>query len=916
MSMPRITVNGGWTGFKEGNGYDAAGNTATTDLINLLDTLEVPIVVLRRDFTIGCFNRAAADVLGLSPSDIRRASRDVEVLAGLPRLEQQCSQVMTSGVELRLDLRDKGEWFVVRISPYTKDDGQVIGTVLTFTNVTAFRASLDQAVYERECTKAIINTVADPLVVLGAGQRIQTGNRAFYTMFAVSREGVQGLPLYELGNGAFEISTLRNQLEEMLSDGHAFHTLEVDHVLTAKGQRTLILNASPLSFPGHSERRALVTFQDITARKQAQAAKDLRSEEELRRSEAYLAEAQRLSRTGSWHLNVNTGEVLWSQEFFAIFGFDPQETKPSYSLNLERIHPEDRARVEQNREEAIREKKDIELEYRILLPGGEIKYAHSIGHCLVSPSGDIEYIGAVMDITERKRAEEALRKSERKLWQVVDTIPALSWCNLPDGSNEFLNTRWREYTGLEPEESRGWGWQAALHPEDLPLLMEKWRNMLVSGEADEIEARLRRHDGIYRWFLIRAEPLRDEAGTIIRWYGTSTDIDDRKRAEEKLRRSEAFLAEGQQLARIGNFSWRVATDEIIWSEQLYRVFQFEQGTPVTLDLIASRVHPEDIAMLNDMIDQARRGVSRFEYEHRLVMPDTSVKYVHLIAHGSRDNQGQLEYIGAVQDVTRRRSSEEALAKARSEVAQAARVMSLGVLTASIAHEVNQPLSGIVTNASTCLRMLSADPPNVDGALETARRTIRDSNRASDVITRLRALYAKKEAFIEAVDLNDAAREVLALSLSHLQRNRVIVRPEFGRNLPPVRGDRVQLQQVILNLLRNASDAMSTVNDRPRELFIKSERDEHGQVQLSVKDVGVGFDPQSTDKLFDAFFTTKNNGMGIGLSVSRSIVESHHGRLWALLNGGPGATFSFSIPCRSEDSTDVDRVPTPPAKGAV
>lgn len=236
-----------------------------------------------------------------------------------------------------------------------------------------------------------------------------------------------------------------------------------------------------------------------------------------------------------------------------------------------------------------------------------------------------------------------------------------------------------------------------------------------------------------------------------------------------------------------------------------------------------------------------------------------------------------------------------------------RVRSLGVLTASIAHEVNQPLSGIVTNASTILRMLASDPPNVDGAREAARRAIRDGNRASEVIARLRALFSKKRAATEPVDLNEAAREVIAQSSNELQRNRVILHLELADDLPLAKGDRVQLQQVILNLLRNASDAMSTIDDRPRQLVIRTERDEDGYVRLSVRDVGAGFDPQAANKLFAAFYTTKNDGMGIGLSVSRSIIERHRGRLWATLNDGPGATFSFSIPLEPENATCADTI---------
>jgi C4-dicarboxylate-specific signal transduction histidine kinase len=286
-----------------------------------------------------------------------------------------------------------------------------------------------------------------------------------------------------------------------------------------------------------------------------------------------------------------------------------------------------------------------------------------------------------------------------------------------------------------------------------------------------------------------------------------------------------------------------------------------------------------------------------------------VKYVHLVAHATRDEGGELEYIAAVQDVTQRRLSEEALDKVRSELAHVARVATVGALTASIAHEVNQPLAGIITNANTCLRMLAADPPNVEGARETARRTIRDGNRASDVIQRLRALFAKKAFTTESVDLNEAAREVVALLLGELQRNGVTIYSEFAQNLPPAAGDRVQLQQVILNLLANAADAVSQVVDRPRNIVIRTAYDEGDHLRLTVKDNGVGFDPQDAGKLFSAFYTTKGDGMGIGLSISRSIIEKHNGRLWAEANAGPGATFVFSVPplfdgpeCRSAHCT--------------
>jgi PAS domain S-box-containing protein len=373
------------------------------------------------------------------------------------------------------------------------------------------------------------------------------------------------------------------------------------------------------------------------------------------------------------------------------------------------------------------------------------------------------------------------------------------------------------------------------------------------------------------------------------------DLSELKRAERALQRSEAFLAEGQRLSHIGSFSWRLATDGVKWSEQLYRIYELEIGVPVTLEAIDTRVHPEDVGLLEKMMDEARGGGHDFEWHYRLMMPDRSIKYLHALARAIRDEHGELEYIAAVQDITARRLSEDALDKARAQLTHVARVTTLGVLTASIAHELNQPLSGIITNASTSLRMLAADPPDVDGARETARRTIRDGDRASEVVARLRTLFTKKESTTEPLDLNEATREVIALSSSELQRKRVILRQELADDLPSVNGDRVQLQQVILNLLLNAVDAMSDIDDRLRELVIGTKLDEGDRVRLTVRDAGVGLNLENTDRLFEPFYTTKNGGMGIGLSVSRSIVERHRGRLWVERNSGPGATFTFSIP---------------------
>jgi hypothetical protein len=479
--------------------------------------------------------------------------------------------------------------------------------------------------------------------------------------------------------------------------------------------------------------------------------------------------------------------------------------------------------------------------------------------------------------------------------RIVDAIPGLAWSCAPNGDFDYFNQRWCDYSGMSMADACNGGWRDAIHPDDFERVLEWGLERRRTGQAGEVEARLRRSDGEYRWFLIRTEGQLDDTETRPRWFGQQTDIDDRKRAEAALRRSEAFLAQAQNLSSIGSFLWKVPSNELHWSEEVYRIYGFREALPITMELALSRTHPEDIALTSEIMDRARLERHDFSFEYRLKFRDGSVKYLHVVGRATHSEDGQLEYLGAIQDVTERRRSEEALGKVRSELAHVTRVMSLGALTASIAHEVNQPLAGIITNASTCLRMLAADPPNVEGALETARRTIRDGNRASDVIVRLRQLFAKTDAATDSVDLNEATREVITLSQSELQRSGVILRTELADDLPPVTGDRVQLQQVILNLLLNASDAMNGIDCRPKRLLVTTGRDGDDGVRLSVQDSGVGINPEEVNKLFDAFYTTKSGGMGIGLSVSSSIIESHRGRLWAASNDGPGATFSFSLP---------------------
>jgi PAS domain S-box-containing protein len=568
----------------------------------------------------------------------------------------------------------------------------------------------------------------------------------------------------------------------------------------------------------------------------------------------------------------------------------------------ELVHPDDRARVIDLWTRSVATGQPFDADHRVLRADGTYGWLHSRGLPLRDINGNIvRWYNLLTDIDERKRAEQELRRSEARKAAILDSALDCVVTIDNEGCITEFNPAAERTFGYRRDEVLGRQLADVIIP---PALREKHRQgfarYLTTGEARVLGRRIEmtavRADGSE--FPVELAITRIPLDGPPSFTGYLRDITERKRAEEGLRRSEAFLAEGQRLARIGNFLWHLGTGDISWSEQVYRMFEFEPGTRVTLELIGSRVHPDDLLMLYDMVERAQRGESYFEYQHRLVMPDNSVKHLHLIAHAVRAEQGGLEYIGAVQDVTKRTLAEEALNKARSELAHVARVATVSTLTASIAHEINQPLSGIITNASTCLRMLDATPPDIDGARETARRTIRDGNRASDVVTRLRALFSKKEFTLELLDLNDATREVIALSSSDLQRNRIVLQSELADDLLRVTGDRIQLQQVILNLLRNASDAMVDVHDRPRQLLVKTEREDGRRIRVSVRDCGVGLPPQILSSLFDAFYTTKRGGMGIGLFVSRSIVESHQGRLWAEPNDGPGATFSFSIPSQT------------------
>ncbi|HEV7407460.1 MAG TPA: PAS domain S-box protein [Bradyrhizobium sp.] len=497
----------------------------------------------------------------------------------------------------------------------------------------------------------------------------------------------------------------------------------------------------------------------------------------------------------------------------------------------------------------------------------------------------------------RNTAEEAQTAQKA----IIDTIPALVWTALPDGSRDFHNQHWLATTGRSGEEANGDRWSAFVHPDDQAAVMDRWRLSVATGEPFEVEGRGLRSDGEYRWFLARAQALRDDKGNIVKWYGSSVDIEDRKRATDALRESETQWREvfehnpvmyfmldptGTVLSvnGFGAAQLGYTADELV-GQSVFKVF-FE----------------EDREFVRGNVAACLENVGRsHSWEGRKVRKDGTVLWVRENAKAVRSGAKQPIVLVACEDVTERKRAAEELHEAQTELAHAIRLTTLGEMTASIAHEVNQPLAAVVTHAEACLRWLERETPDLDEVREAVESIIKDGKRAGEVIRRVRGLAHKTATQKTPLDLNDVVREVVALVEHELLSRRVSLRMELTPALPPVLADRVQLQQVIINLMMNGIEAMQAVTDRPRDLVIRSCQDEEHEVLLSVQDRGTGISAESADRLFKAFFTTKSSGMGMGLSICRSIIEAHGGRVWAVPNVPHGAAFHFTLPVNRGDA---------------
>ncbi len=510
----------------------------------------------------------------------------------------------------------------------------------------------------------------------------------------------------------------------------------------------------------------------------------------------------------------------------------------------------------------------------------------------------------IRDITDRKLAEEKIRQSVAELRQLVDVIPQQVFVFSPDWSPLFANRRERDYTGLTVEEAQSKDAVAnVFHPEDLKKLEDARERARSDGMPIEMEARIRGKDGEYRWFLLRDNPLRDEQGHILQWYGTRTDIEDRKRAEDALRRSEAYLAESQRLTHTGSWASKFGVAITYWSEEDFRIWGFDpqQGTPSS-EMVFQRIHPEDRDRVVECSGQAIREGRGYSVEGRIVLPDGTVRHIQSSGHPVLNSSGEpVEVVGTHVDITERKRAEEEREKLRQieeELAHINRVNIMGELAASIGHEVKQPIAAAVTNARTCLRWLKRDQPDLEEAREAASRMVEDAMRSVEVINRTASLFRKGAQERELVDINKVIDEIVVLLRNEAVRYGISMHSNLAAEVPTIAGDRVQLQQVLMNLILNAIDAVKGI-DGKREITIVSQCIAGDELFVSVSDSGVGLPPEK-DQIFDAFFTTKPHGTGMGLAISRTIIESHGGRLSATANPGHGASFSFTLPAATGD----------------
>jgi PAS domain S-box-containing protein len=622
---------------------------------------------------------------------------------------------------------------------------------------------------------------------------------------------------------------------------------------------------------------------------------------DLEESKAWLEEAQRVAHLGYWVWDLETNGLIWSDETYRIFGLTPREELIDLDKVREMIHPDDREAVFRTAEEAIRSGGRADCEHRLLRPNGEMRIVHSLSDLKKDSSGrPYQMFGTTQDITDRKRAEQALQQTQIYLREGQRLARMGSWAF--NDSGLYWSDELYQIFGLDPGNGAPTVEQhlAIVHPQDRASMAETIETMFQQHCGCDVTKRIVRPDGQLRYVRCVAIPV-IEQGVFEGFRGTAIDVTEQELLTRELRREQAYLSEAQSLAHIGSWATNFATGQILYiSDETFRLYGFDprQG-PVPYERLYATVHPEDEPAVRSDLENAIRTSTDYDHEFRICLPDGSIRFHRAIGH--RNPAGEIgEYVGITMDITELKRAEEERERLRqleADLSHINRVNMMGELAAALAHEIKQPIAASITSANALLRWLAHDPPDLERARATAARIEQDGNRAADVINSLQSFYKKGvHPKREIVDIRAIILEMAALLKTEAIRHSVTIHSAIDSDTPKILVDRVQLQQVFMNLMLNAIEAMK---DSGGALTIMARPNSQGQIVVSISDAGVGLPQESTEQIFDAFHTTKPEGTGMGLAITRSIVEAHGGRVWATANQGPGATFHFTLPIEAE-----------------
>jgi PAS domain S-box-containing protein len=631
---------------------------------------------------------------------------------------------------------------------------------------------------------------------------------------------------------------------------------------------------------------------------------------DLQESKAWLEEAQRVAHVGYWVWDLQTNHLIWSDETYRIFGLMPQDGLIDLEKVREMIHPDDREAVFRTAEEAIRSGARADCEHRLFRPSGEMRVVHSLADLKKDSSGrPYQMFGTTQDITDRKRAEEALQRSQFYLSEGQRLAHMGSWAAKDLGVrwSDDLGIYWSEEVykifGLDPQNGPPnlEQYLAAIHPDDRASMAETIRLMHEQRRGCDVTHRIVRPDGAVRHVRCVGVPVFED-GVFKAFHGTTIDVTEHELLTQELRREQAYLAEAQSLAHIGSWATNFDTGQIFHiSDETLRIHGFDprQG-PVPLERFYDTLHPEDKPAVMANLENATHARTDYDIrDFRICLSDGTIRFLRTIGHHNPSGEPG-EYLGITMDITERKHAEqerERLHQLEADLAHINRVNMMGELAAALAHEIKQPIAASITSANALLRWLAHDPPDLERARAAATRIEQDGNRAADVINRLQSFYKKGPPPERGmVDVKGIIQEITVLLRNEAVRHSVTIHSEFEANVPNILADRVQLQQVFMNLMLNAIEAMK---DTGGELTITLRLNPEGQLLTSINDSGVGLPAENAERIFDSFHTTKPQGTGMGLAITRSIVESYGGRVWATPNQGAGATFHFTLPVEAE-----------------